>query len=208
MNHSGTSIYLCRSEQNSPLLLLLCLLTCLANAGPIVVNILYMYTIRQACCGSHVFHHCFNLEQSNSNCCLLRNLEVKTCYLYSSESSSYSHPPRGSIYHEPTFDSYFRDQSPWLIYSSCKQLKEKKAKADPRHGVISYMNLLCFNQPTRRHLISMLMSLEGSLLVQRCLYAVWLERNNNAIPIRGWCKSPIPMQHSSAAPDRASLCPI
>lgn len=38
---------------------------CLANAGPIVVNILYMYTIRQSWCGSHVFHHCFSREQFN-----------------------------------------------------------------------------------------------------------------------------------------------
>lgn len=63
-----------------------------------------------------------------------------------------------------------------LIYSSCKQ-KKKQGRS----------NLLCFNQPTKRHLISMLMRLARSLLVQRHLYAVWLERNNNTVPIRGRC---------------------
>lgn len=51
---------------------------------------------------------------------------------------------------------------------------------------------LTFNQPTKRHLISMLMRLTRSLLVQRCLYAARLERNNNGVPIRGRRKSPIP----------------
>lgn len=61
-----------------------------------------------------------------------------------------------------------------------------------------------FIQPAKRHLISMLMRL-SSEIVQRRLYAVWLERNNNGVPIRGRCKSPIPMQHSPVAPDPLSL---
>lgn len=46
------------------------------------------------------------------------------------------------------------------------------------------MNFLHYNQPTKRHLISMLMRLARNLLVQQCLCAVCLEGNNNTIPIR------------------------
>lgn len=117
-----------------------------------------------------------------------------------------SHLPPGSIYKKQPLNSFFQHQSPSLIYSSCKQQK-KKSKAGPRRGVIFYMDLLCFNQPTKTHLISMLMRLARSLLVRRCLYAVWLERNNNAVPIRDLCNSPVPMQHSPVAPDRTLALP-
>lgn len=83
-----------------------------------------------------------------------------------------------------------------------KKKKKKERKAGPTRGVIVDMNLLCFNQPTKRHLISMLKRMARSLLVQRCLYTVWLERNNNTVPIRGRCNSPIPVQHLPVAPDR------
>lgn len=51
------------------------------------------------------------------------------------------------------------------------------------------------------------MRLARSLLVRRCFYAVWLQRNNNSIPIRSQNKSPIPVQNSHVAPHHTLAFP-
>lgn len=88
-----------------------------------------------------------------------------------------------------------------LISFSCKQKKGRLNVRSDRLHEISYVLI----SPQRGHLISMLKRMARSLLVQRCLYAVWLERNNNTIPIRGRCNSPIPVQHLLVAPDRTGF---
>lgn len=107
---------------------------------------------------------------------------------------------------QTTFDSFFQHQSPSLMYSSCEQRGEKKKMqglAKIRSDLLHQS--LTFNQPTKRHLISMLMTLTRSLLVQRCLYAAWLERNNNGVPIRGRRKSPTPHAMLTSCSDPLSL---
>lgn len=69
------------SVPRSHSLLLLLFADCLANAGPIVVNILSMYTMRQTWCSSHVSHRCFYVDPSNSNCLMLGNAEARTCWV-------------------------------------------------------------------------------------------------------------------------------
>lgn len=44
-----------------------------------------------------------------------------------------------------------------------------------------------------------------SLLVRWRLYAVWLERSYNGVPIRGRSKSPVPTRRSLVAPDPLSF---
>lgn len=51
----------------------------------------------------------------------------------------------------------------------------------------------------------MLMRMVPSLLVHWRLYAVWLERSCNGVPIRGRSKSPVPARRSLVAPDPLSL---
>ena len=160
-----------------------------------------MYTIRQAWCGSHVFHRCFDVDQSNSKLLYVQKSQSRDLLLvywelwgFSSDSSdteAFSHLPRGSICNkQPLIHSSNIKAPRWYT----PRVNSKRSKAGPRQGVIFYTNLLCFNQPTKteRHLISMLMRLASSLLVRCCLYAVWLERNNNAVPIRARCNSPLP----------------
>lgn len=114
--------------------------------------------------------------------------------------STVYHLLRGSIYNRlPSIHSSNIKAPCWCtLHVNSKGEKKKQGRAKIRNDLLHQS--LMFNQPAKRHLISMLMR-----LVQRCLYAVWLERNNNGVPIRGRCKSPIPMQHSPVAPDPLSL---
>lgn len=112
------------------------------------------------------------------------------------DSVPFSRPPPGSIYSKRALIHSLDIKAPLTLHVNAKM-----KQAEPKHRVIFYMNLLCSPQPTNRQLISMLMRLARSLLVQRCLYAVWLERNNNVAPIRVRCNCPIPVQRSPVAPD-------
>lgn len=167
-----------------------------------------MYTMRQTCCGSHVFHHCFNPEESNSKCCILRKAESKDVLLV------IPHWEISQLF-IICFVGQFTTGNLRFILPTSKPLadvllmwtargknKKKQSRAKIRSDLLHQS--LMFIQPAKRHLISMLMRL-SSEIVQRRLYAVWLERNNNGVPIRGRCKSPIPMQHSPVAPDPLSL---
>lgn len=79
-------------------------------------------------------------------------------------------------------------------------MKPAQIKRDLQHPS------LLFHQPVKWHLISMLMRMVPSLLVRQHLYAVWLERSYNSVPIRVRSKSHIPMRVSLvAAPDLLSL---
>lgn len=80
------------------------------------------------------------------------------------------------------YSSNIKAHQDTLIRSSCNQTHRNMAEL--RQGGDFNMNFLHYNQPTKRHLISMLMRLARNPLVQQCLCAVCLEGNNNTIPIR------------------------
>lgn len=150
LNHSGTSTSVAVSTSLPCSFFSFCWMS--RNAGPIVVNILYMYTIRQARRGSHVFHYCFNPDQSNPSYCIcIWNLKVKTCCLvFDSEmwgfsSSSCDVLPTVLVFcfmdqfAQTTFDSFFQHQSPprahWytLHVNSRKRQSRAKTRRDLLH---------------------------------------------------------------------------
>lgn len=83
---------------------------------------------------------------------------------------------------------------------SRKEWKQKKKGLSPAQMRRDFQHpSLLFNGPVKWHLISMLMRMVPSLLVHRHLYAVWLERSYNDVPIRGRRKSRIPTWQSLVA---------
>lgn len=161
---------------------------CLANAGPIVVNILSVYTMRQTWCSSHVSHHCFYLDLSNSNCLRLGNPEVRTCWvkvdiLFISLSSA------SRVNLQKTTSNSDMKACCW------RTLCMTRGRAGIRTRV--WHPSFMFNQPADG-LIGMLMRLARCLLDQFNLKDTTLAFQ---LRIRERRKSPIPIRRSPFAPD-------
>lgn len=70
------------SVPRSHSLLLLCLLTVSQMQGPLWwTSFLCIPWGSSWWCSSHVSHHCFYLDLSNSNCLMLGNPEARTCWV-------------------------------------------------------------------------------------------------------------------------------
>lgn len=212
LNNSGTSVYFCRSEQISPLLpfFSFCWL-CRKSRAHCGEHRLYVYheavLVRLACLPSTAL----NLNLYKSNCCMFKDLllypsleDVRFFFFFTLRLKR--HLFCGSIYKKQPFDLFFQHQSPSGHLNILLMLKKNKTEA--RQGGIFNMRLLYFNQPVKRYLIGMLIRSARSLLVQRCLYAVWLGGNNNTPPIRDRSNSPIPHAALTVCSRSHILCPL
>lgn len=145
-----------------------------------MVNILSMYTMRQTRCGSYVSHHCFNLDPSNSNCCMFGSkgmLDKKYTFVCLSSVTKLNLQQTNSD-------------------SDVVEKRRKQTKIRTRVHCPSFQ----FNQPADG-LISMLMRLARCLLDQFGLKGTTPAFQ---LPIRERRKSPVPVRCSPVAPDCAA----